>query len=483
MTGKGWIASFKQREVEKREKKKQKYSPKHQSFSAPAPETKSLLAPLDLSDDLVTVSVPVFNTPPGLLERAIGSILRGSHRHVRVVAVSDGDGRKDWKEMSKELREDPRLVCVISPTNMGPYFNHDAVLRAASGPFFAVQDSDDVSHHKRLELQLKTMHEARAEAVHSPVYECDERGRKKLARCEYRPGPQWAHRADHFGLYSRAALLELGGYYAGFRLGYDTNLTSFLNLLAKTCATSEPLYTRHQRAGSLTRNGKTGYRSRARDASKEELRVMWGAVYQATTKSRRAGVDQARSVAAGRASQFGNMPLRDDLVKQLKALLGAIELEPPPLSEPQLQRLLAVCHPDDRQRVAVHRVYRYCERTKPPKITTLGSPMATAAALCHARMRTEICCLEADTSQRAEIRKRMSAVGLGHVQVEQKTDPESAPGLLIIGEKHPLATVGTLRAGTEVWLPASRADEQRAELPGRSLESECGMIRIQIEGR
>jgi hypothetical protein len=481
VSGKSWIDSYKRRKQEKRERKRGKYSPGHRSFAAPTPEPKSPLCPLDLSDDLVTVSVPVFRTPVPLIERAIGSILRGSHQHVRVVAISDGDGRENWDDISEELRADPRLVMLCSPENWGPYFNHDIVLRASPGPFFAVQDSDDVSHYKRLELQLATLHETRAEAVHSPIYECDAKGRKRLSRCEHRAGEHWAHRADHFGLYNRATLLELGGYHAGFRLGYDTNLTSFLNLLAKTSVTSDALYTRHQRPESLTKDARTGYRSQSREAFKKELRSMWGAACTALRRSRRAAVGEIRSIALARVGSHGNPQLRDRLVEALREHLVGLRIAPPPLAAAQLRRLIAACHREKMEQLAAERLYRYCEKEQPSKITTLGTPLITAVALYSQRTGAEARCLEPDTAARTAARKTLGAIGLGATSIEQSPDVGTTPGILVLGERPSLAAIGRLIPGTQVWLPETRSAEQQAELPGRRLAVNSGMIQLVIE--
>jgi len=481
VSGKDWIASHKRRQEEKREKRRQKYSPGYTTYAATVPESRDLLCPLDLSDDMVAVSVSVFKTQVRLIERAVGSILNGSHRNVRVVVTSDGDGRSYREKMSKEIADDPRLVELSSPENHGPYFNHDVVLRATSAPFFAVQDSDDVSHHTRLAKQLETLHTMRAEAVHSPIYECDQRGRKRVARCNAAPPDHWGHRADHFGVYARAVLLALGGYHAGFRMGYDTNLTAFINLLAKTTVTKQPLYTRHRHHGSLTSDSKTGCGSKEREDAKVDLKKMWGMAAKAYRTSRRAAVEEIRSFAVTRAAKHGSRKLRDDLVAELRKKLDAVELVRPPLGREHLERLVNACHREKREQLLVKKAYRLLEAVRPPKVTVLGAVGVTPVVVYGHRFAADACCREPDSRLLSASAKALAEVGLGHAVIEQRADVSADPGVLVmLGDGPPLATVGPLVPGTEVWLPERRLAEQQAELPARNVASDEGLLRVTI---
>jgi glycosyltransferase involved in cell wall biosynthesis len=483
LTGGGWISNYRRRRDEKRERKRDRRSPGHTARSISAPENERPLCPLDLSDDLVTVSVPVFRTPVLLMERAVRSILNGSHKHVRVVMISDGEGRRDWSDLSSELRDDKRLLRIISPSNLGPYFNHDVVLRASRAPFFAVQDSDDVSHRDRLKRQLALLHDTRSEAVHSPIYQCNLHGRRNLVRCTHRPGEGWAHRADHFGTYCKASLMEFGGYHAGFRVGYDTNITSFLNLLVRTAVTPAALYTRHERPGSLTLGAATGYRSAMREAIKRDLRAMWGSVYRSFGQSRRAATNQLRTLSLSRAAAHGDIGLRDRLVAELREALDAVVLRPAPMSEPLLRRILAACHPDKEEQAFVRLVYRRCEEVAPPRVTAIATPAVTAIALYGSRYGVDVRCMHPDPDMCKEMRRRLSSIGLPPTMIEQSSEFGADPGLIVVGDSNTWGALDLLRSGTELWMPPNQDEAETSKRQWRRLPENDGVIRWEAGSR
>jgi glycosyltransferase involved in cell wall biosynthesis len=459
-----WVQKFRQRKDAKRERKRQKYSPNHTARAAPPPEVRRPLCPLDLSDDLVTVSVPTFNTPIKLLERAVASILRGSHRHVRVVVISDGErGRPSWEGLSKDLRADARLICVASPTNFGPYFNHDVVARAASGPWFAVQDSDDVSGHRRLQRQLGALHRQRAEGVHSPIFQHDRGGGRQLLRGSNEASAAWTHRANHFGLYSRNVLLAFGGYHGGFRVGYDTNLVLFWNLLAKTRLTKDALYTRHKRPESLTRAAATGHGSPLRTRHKRDLKIMWGEVYSATQQSRRHGLDRCRAMATRGARRRGDLRLREKLVEETRAALGQIDLELPPLHPAQLDRVAAAT---SDPKLAVE-VYRYCEQKRPGRVLEVGTGLVTAALGVYAARYGATVTSVHYQSQHLDAR-RTALRGLGlldALEVRQVAHGEAGYDLgrepfdlVLVAEGSRTSVEKVAHSGSEVWLPGPEGD-------------------------
>lgn len=429
-----WGARHRAKREEKKAKKRSRRSPGTRAHAAVAPEPTSRLGALDLSDDLVTVSVATWNTPVRLLERAVASVLNGTHRHIRVVVISDGEKEPSWKGLSDELKGDPRLVCIASPRNFGPYFNHDVVLRAASGPWFAIQDSDDYSHPTRFHQLHKSIHAHRAEAVHTNVLQIETNKKRHVLRGSAQAGEAWSHRANHFGLYSVSALLKLGGYHAGFRVGYDTNLTGFLNLLAVTKMAPKTLYTREKRPQSLTRHRKTGHGSALRKAHKAALRRMWDQAVTKRKTSRTAAANAIRQVAMNRVRQHGDLKLRDQLVGEVKERLGAISIDPPPVHEALLRRLvhgLAGASPWEISVALAKALYRRCEAERPSVVLDVGSGLSTAVfALYASRYGARVVSLEHDPKWRDAIRARLARVKLlSHVEIVCKPLRRMAGGV------------------------------------------------------
>lgn len=379
----------------------------------PAPEIDRPFAPLDLSNDLVFVSVPCWRTPPALLERAVRSVLAGEHAHVRVVVVSDGEETPSWSSLPDEVRADSRLCCVASTKNTGPYFLHDVVMRVAAelgAPLFAVQDSDDVSAPSRLRRLVDAMHRHRFESVHAQICQIGD-GHRRILKGSAQAGPLWAHRVDHFGMYGVATLQALGGYHAGFRVGYDTNLTSFLNLFTRAAVAPDILYTRHLRASSLTRASQTGHGSALRREHKIALRAMWEETYRRSRTSRGEAAKYVRELAISRSHKSGLTSLRRELVAEVTAKIAAARPEVPPVHEALLGRVAA---DEDGKRL-----YRTCEAKRPEAILQVGAGATTSAlSLYAARHGKKLVMVEPDHLRRDEVAAELSRIGLRrHIEI------------------------------------------------------------------
>ena len=59
--------------------------------------------------------------------------------------------------LARAVALDPRIHLVKQPVNQGTYAARNAGLDAAAGEFVAFQDSDDWSHPRRLELQVRPL--------------------------------------------------------------------------------------------------------------------------------------------------------------------------------------------------------------------------------------------------------------------------------------------------------------------------------------
>lgn len=442
-----------------------------------------------LVDDLVTVSVPVYRTPAKLLSRALTSLLAQSHKHVRIVVIADGDGGS-FEGLPEDLRNDRRIVYVASPTNHGPYFNHDVVLRASKGPFFAIQDADDESRVERFDTQLRGMFEARPDAIYSAVRNVFPDGRTSTSRPGQEIGPTLAHRSDHFGLFATASLLELGGYHGGFRVGFDTVITSSLMILGRVVHSDAALYVRHVRSGSLTTAVGTGHGSMLRRQQKEDLADFHRAVWDASVTSRLEGIREHV-----RAMELGARPvqaLRKALVDEVRGKIEEQGIVKPPASPALVAAVYRAAPASDWAitRDLAIALYRHCEKTRPKRIVEVGSGVSTMMlALYAARHRAEVITLEHDPKWLARTLEALRAVGLdGAVKLvlrrvrsydsyhwyeyDPKAELRGKPidFLLVDGPPDQLGhgRVGALlhlrsalRKGAEVWLHDGKRESER----------------------
>lgn len=100
----------------------------------------------------VSVLLPVYNSAD-TVEKAAESVLTGNDVALELILIDDGstDGTG---EVIRRISHDPR-VRVISHQNMGLSASLNKGIAAASAPFIARMDADDVSAPGRLDRQLK----------------------------------------------------------------------------------------------------------------------------------------------------------------------------------------------------------------------------------------------------------------------------------------------------------------------------------------
>lgn len=216
----------------------------------------------------VTVSIPYYRCKP-YIRRAVESILAQSYGNLILVVVNDNDEDEPW-DLLADI-DDPRLVRFDLRENRGRYFADAVVLNATPDPYFLVQDADDYSEPERIGTLLYKLREDHADGVVSGLFKIDvERvgtaGRRPV---QFSPGrrrlrAKLAHRLSHFGLFRVAALKEIGGFYGGFRISYDTLLMNLLMMTGRVSYVEEPLYTRVIRPDSLTTSQATGLQSAER---------------------------------------------------------------------------------------------------------------------------------------------------------------------------------------------------------------------------
>lgn len=106
-----------------------------------------------MSVPAASVVVTSYNTPTGLLAISLTSILGQTLEDLELVLVVDGDLTPDSAELIEALqRADDRLV-VFRPGRVGRAQALNLGLDAARARLIGIQDADDASHPRRLEIQ------------------------------------------------------------------------------------------------------------------------------------------------------------------------------------------------------------------------------------------------------------------------------------------------------------------------------------------
>jgi glycosyltransferase involved in cell wall biosynthesis len=105
----------------------------------------------------VSVVVTSYATPSRLLGISLTSALAQSLTDLELVLVVDGDLSVENRRLIDELQEaDDRLV-VVKPGRVGRAKALNLGLDVARAPLVAIQDADDASHPRRLEIQTRLL--------------------------------------------------------------------------------------------------------------------------------------------------------------------------------------------------------------------------------------------------------------------------------------------------------------------------------------
>jgi glycosyltransferase involved in cell wall biosynthesis len=103
-------------------------------------------------DSLVSVVIPTYNRAY-CIGRTIDSVLSQTHRHVELLVVDDGSTDGTAEMLEAKYREEPRLR-VLRQANQGVSAARNTGLKAATGDFVALLDSDDLWLPWKVEAQL-----------------------------------------------------------------------------------------------------------------------------------------------------------------------------------------------------------------------------------------------------------------------------------------------------------------------------------------
>jgi Glycosyl transferase family 2/Methyltransferase domain len=347
----------------------------------------------------------------------VRSVLSQTHTDLTVVVVNDGDPNPPWERLAHF--DDPRLVRFDLPANRGRYFADEVVLEATRSPYFLVQDADDWSEPTRVEVLLRAVREEHSSgAISSHRRHREGSSPAQPATVQHWPnlttplGGQLRHLANYPGLFRCDALRDVGGFYGGFRIGYDTLLLSLLQMAGRVRAIDQPLYNVLLRRGSLTTSQATGQSSRLRGRVRGQLDHLYRRAfrsyraYLAGTLDEESLTRSLREVARAHVTDAELAELRDQAQR-----LGAI-LRPARSSRPAV--LPAPPPPQPvRPRIAVSRTqtpdpYRFLEdrrirwgdwtiskamaveltarleRLRPRRILELGSGVSSAVLASYA---------------------------------------------------------------------------------------------------
>ena len=183
---------------------------------------------LPAAGPLISVLMPVHDTPVPVLAAAIGSVCAQTYADWQLCVADDASGDqplRDW--LAAAAAAEPRIGVVRLDANGGIAAATNAALRCARGDFVALLDHDDtLAAHALARVAAEIAAHPDAELIFS-----DEDKIVAGRRCcpYFKPG--WnpdlmraQNVVSHLGAYRRTRVLALGGLRAGFEGSQDYDL-------------------------------------------------------------------------------------------------------------------------------------------------------------------------------------------------------------------------------------------------------------------
>ena len=218
------------------------------------------------------VSMPTYDTPQHLLERAVACVLGQEGVDLRLVVVGDG--------VPVYLKQHPRLITYSLPENRGRYFADAVVLEALpDDAWWAPHDDDDVSDPDRFERLMRVG--AEVGAVVASYWRHEPDGSKRIVTPRLSaPTGGYRHIATWVsGAYNVERARRSGGMLADVRVAYDTAFVQLVQLTGDIAVDPTPGFHWMRRRDSLSSSKRTGMRSSYRENVKFRLKRLYRDAY------------------------------------------------------------------------------------------------------------------------------------------------------------------------------------------------------------
>jgi len=102
----------------------------------------------------ISVIMTCYNRPD-FLKISIESILNQTYSNFELIIVDDCSNKKTIELLQKYKKKDSRVRLYFNKKNLGPTYTFNRGLSLSKSNIIARMDSDDISHYKRLEIQIE----------------------------------------------------------------------------------------------------------------------------------------------------------------------------------------------------------------------------------------------------------------------------------------------------------------------------------------
>ena len=199
----------------------ERWQQQHEPRAADYPRLKETLQLLPYKP-LISVILPVYNTPEPFLRAAIDSVINQIYPHWELCIADDASTELHVQEILEDyLEQDPRIKAVFRPENGHISQNSNSALKLAGGEFIALLDHDDALRPEALyEVAFLLNQHPEADMIYTDEDKIDEFDQRHDPFFK----PDWCPDSFltrmytcHLGIYRRSLVNQIGG----FRMGYE----------------------------------------------------------------------------------------------------------------------------------------------------------------------------------------------------------------------------------------------------------------------
>lgn len=178
---------------------------------------------------LISVVMPVFNTPEEFLKEAIESVRSQIYPHWELCIADDASTLTHVRQLLEHYQaQDSRIRVKLRTTNGHISNCSNSALELATGEFVALLDHDDILTPDALyEVALLINRQPMVDMIYSDEDKVDEHGNLKEPFFK----PDWCPDSFlsrmyicHLGVYRRSILQEIGGFRTGYEGSQDYDL-------------------------------------------------------------------------------------------------------------------------------------------------------------------------------------------------------------------------------------------------------------------
>ena len=178
---------------------------------------------------LISIVMPVYNTPTAVLEEAMASVRAQAYGKWELIAVDDASTEAHVRPLLEKLSaEDARIVVRFETENGGIGSASNAALAVARGDFVAFLDHDDWLEPDALyEMVRRIVENPEADFIYTDEDKVDEAGyfQQPFFKSDWDPDAMLScNYCCHFTGIRRKLVEEVGGFRAGFDGAQDYDL-------------------------------------------------------------------------------------------------------------------------------------------------------------------------------------------------------------------------------------------------------------------